>query len=597
MRIRITGKQLPKHQTKLEVGANQTGMLGSMVFDPVQNKFVPKLQLQPDPRLGSFNRWWNTTQQTTQAPLNFNTIAPAPPGFIRNDQGSLVADPNFDESTIERPAPDCPAGQTYSELLGRCATPDEISWSQPSEGNRFQDFKKKKRREEFPGFNTAAFGLATLGTIDNIFNQVEVNRKEADRVQQGMTDNKYSSFRNYTPRGYQETNRKLPGSGYTAASFPGRVVAPQFGFAQYGGVLMPGADAPMAMSGMSSVNQPTFVAPENAAPVSTTDAPAPPPAEETAPVTNQPTMESGYVLPLDPYSFKISSKFGTRIHPVTGKRSEHTGLDAGVPVGSSVYTPMNGKVIKVWWDEDYGGGNSVLVEHPDGSRTGYAHLKEAVVKAGDVVTKGQKIALSGNTGKYTTGPHLHFTYRDPSGKKVDPMTVFNFSDFSKGAKKKADKDVAGPNGQISYTHNNPLNLHFGSFAEQYGATKGSPDSDGHVARFPDLQTGLKANMELLFGPSYVNLTIEQARNRWVSGDENTSNASTAAIVKAMGGNKRLKDMSAEERSKLVKEFARWEGKQAYNLIKDMSFQQGGEYELSDQEIQYILANGGQVEYL
>jgi hypothetical protein len=73
----------------------------------------------------------------------------------------------------------------------------------------------------------------------------------------------------------------------------------------------------------------------------------------------------------------------------------------------------------------------------------------------------------------------------------------------------------------------------------------------------------------------------------------------------MGGDKLLSSMTVEEREKLIKEFARWEGKQAYNLLKDMNlkpylndeYREGGEYDLTDDEIDYILANGGEIEYL
>ena len=157
------------------------------------------------------------------------------------------------------------------------------------------------------------------------------------------------------------------------------------------------------------------------------------------------------------------------------------------------------------------------------------------------------------------------------------------------------------NAEISFTHNNPLNIHYGDFARKYGGTKGHPDSDGNVAIFQNIDTGITAARDLLFGPTYRNLTISQARKRWVGGPSN----SVSNIVKAMGGDKLLSSMTVEEREKLIKEFARWEGKQAYNLLKNMDlkpylkdeYREGGEYDLTDDEIDYILANGGEIEYL
>lgn len=132
-------------------------------------------------------------------------------------------------------------------------------------------------------------------------------------------------------------------------------------------------------------------------------------------------------------------------------------------------------------------------------------------------------------------------------------------------------------GQISYTHNNPLNVHYGKFARQYGGQKGASDSDGNVAIFPDLQIGIKANTDLLFGPSYSSLTISKARNRWVNGDKDVPTPSSRDIVRAMGKDVPLNQLTPQEKDKLFKLFARFEGKQAYNLIKDVQiFEEGGE---------------------
>jgi len=163
--------------------------------------------------------------------------------------------------------------------------------------------------------------------------------------------------------------------------------------------------------------------------------------------------------------------------------------------------------------------------------------------------------------------------------------------------------------EVALSHNNPLNIHYGDFTSKYGATKGAKDSGGNVGRFADLNTGIQAGKDLLFGPNYSGLTISEARNQWVSGNRNTPNASTSDIVKNMGGDKRLSDLSPAEKDKLFKEFARWEGKKAYTKIKDMnlfaeggsinskSYEPDGVYELTEDEIKHILASGGEVEFL
>jgi len=100
----------------------------------------------------------------------------------------------------------------------------------------------------------------------------------------------------------------------------------------------------------------------------------------------------------------------------------HNGLDLADASGSPVGAAAEGTVIRAWNDTKNGGGNSVLVRHPDGSVTGYAHLGDIGVRRGDTVSAGQPLGTVGSTGR-STGSHLHFTYRDPSGKRVDPSTL------------------------------------------------------------------------------------------------------------------------------------------------------------------------------
>lgn len=116
---------------------------------------------------------------------------------------------------------------------------------------------------------------------------------------------------------------------------------------------------------------------------------------------------------------RISSKFGFRKDPVTGKDSGHNGIDIAVPSGTEVKAPADGKVSAVYYHEL--GGNSMTIEHANGYKTGYAHLRDMpAFKKGDVVKKGDTIAFVGNTGSHTTGAHLHFTVRK-DGVLVDPL--------------------------------------------------------------------------------------------------------------------------------------------------------------------------------
>jgi murein DD-endopeptidase MepM/ murein hydrolase activator NlpD len=122
------------------------------------------------------------------------------------------------------------------------------------------------------------------------------------------------------------------------------------------------------------------------------------------------------------YLHKLSSKFGPRVDPITGRQqSFHKGLDIPVPVGTEVKAAMSGKVVSAGFSDE--AGNVVRISHANGYSTRYLHLSAFKVRVGDVVKQGDVIALSGNTGKRTTGAHLHFEIL-MDGKQVDPLPFF-----------------------------------------------------------------------------------------------------------------------------------------------------------------------------
>lgn len=122
-----------------------------------------------------------------------------------------------------------------------------------------------------------------------------------------------------------------------------------------------------------------------------------------------------------PLSGRISSTFGTRLHPVDRTTKFHGGVDIAVPTGTQVSAAAEGTISFAGRKGGY--GNLVVIDHPDGRQTRYAHLASIAVSAGDEVGKGQPIALSGSTGK-STGPHLHFEMRE-NGRAVDPMRILS----------------------------------------------------------------------------------------------------------------------------------------------------------------------------
>ncbi len=122
---------------------------------------------------------------------------------------------------------------------------------------------------------------------------------------------------------------------------------------------------------------------------------------------------------------KITAKFGYRIHPFSKKKQFHNGVDLRAKRKTNVYAPADG-VVKYTRKQIHGGfGSIVKITHNYGFDTLYAHLNKILVKVGDVVKKGDLIALSGNTGA-STGPHLHYEIHY-ANKVVDPKDYINWN--------------------------------------------------------------------------------------------------------------------------------------------------------------------------
>ena len=113
----------------------------------------------------------------------------------------------------------------------------------------------------------------------------------------------------------------------------------------------------------------------------------------------------------------LSSYFGKRTDPFTGKPANHTGIDFAGKIGAEIVAVADGVV--TWSGDRYGYGIMVEINHGNGYSTRYAHNSENLVAVGDEVKKGQVVALMGETGR-ATGPNLHFEVLQ-SGRRVNPV--------------------------------------------------------------------------------------------------------------------------------------------------------------------------------
>lgn len=121
--------------------------------------------------------------------------------------------------------------------------------------------------------------------------------------------------------------------------------------------------------------------------------------------------------PAAPHAFDHqTSAFGARLDPITGRPSEHHGVDLAAPEGTPIPAAKDGTVIRTGARGGY--GQAIELAHADGTSTLYAHTSGIAVAEGDVVRAGEVIGYVGQTGR-TTGPHLHLEVRR-GGSFIDP---------------------------------------------------------------------------------------------------------------------------------------------------------------------------------
>lgn len=127
-----------------------------------------------------------------------------------------------------------------------------------------------------------------------------------------------------------------------------------------------------------------------------------------------------FLWPVASYVY-VSSRFGLRVHPITGEKKSHTGIDIASNQGTAVYASDGGTVTLAGWNGGY--GNCIMIDHGNGYVTLYGHLSSISVSVGQTVSQGATIGAVGSTGN-STGPHLHFEVLK-NGTRIDPEQFFS----------------------------------------------------------------------------------------------------------------------------------------------------------------------------
>ena len=140
-------------------------------------------------------------------------------------------------------------------------------------------------------------------------------------------------------------------------------------------------------------------------------------SSSSKPVTTQQVFSGPFCMPAPSYT-RVSDDYGNRIHPILGVKQFHNGIDFAAPGGSPILAAQSGTVIAAAYSSTM--GNYIMINHGGGVITIYMHASALYVSAGQTVTKGQKIAAVGRTGR-STGNHLHFSVR-VNGSYVSPWS-------------------------------------------------------------------------------------------------------------------------------------------------------------------------------
>lgn len=223
--------------------------------------------------------------------------------------------------------------------------------------------------------------------------------------------------------------------GIQSNVFANNVTVPQTSYQISGVPTDPSAEAsivipvPPPLTWDIKPRQPIY-SPRGIKPISapTASYPATTPNPATKPTAFNPGARSTqeFIYPLMTLA-RVSSGYGWRTHPLTGRRRFHAGIDISAPTGTPVVAVGAGTVVSAGWRSGY--GKTITIQHSETQQTLYGHLSEISVQAGQTIAQGTVIGLVGSTGN-STGPHLHYESLMPNG---DRWTAVNPSEEIKYA--------------------------------------------------------------------------------------------------------------------------------------------------------------------
>jgi len=259
-----------------------------------------------------------------------------------------------------------------------------------------------------------------------------------------------------------------------------------------------------------------------------------------------PTTSDGFLMwPLPEEYQTITSKYGPRNAPVEGASTFHRGIDIACPEGTPVYAAEAGTVITADTGFHGGGGTTIFINHGNGYYTCYMHLSELKVRVGDVVTKGQLIALSGNTGR-SSGPHLHFgVYQGGSSKEfsVNPSLYFDGSYNLTGPNDGMEDD--GRYDSPAYKSDTPTSIAPAPAPEEKEIVNGDPYVIDGIT-YQDVTTYAVTDYEDRMQIGHIhNISLESETLFAVSWHE----IFTAAALKSITGNAEIKNWETDTQLK------------------------------------------------